>query len=47
MILYGGVQLPGQPDLDNIRRLDLSILPQLNRMSRVGISVDIPYLAGG
>lgn len=44
MSLYGGIELPGQPDLENIRKLDLMILPNLNRMSRYGISVDIPHL---
>lgn len=44
MSLYGGITLPGQPDLENIRKIDLMILPQLNRMSRYGISVDLPYL---
>jgi DNA polymerase-1 len=44
MSLHGGITLPGQPDLDNIRRLDLMILPALNRYSRVGVSIDIPYL---
>lgn len=44
MALYGGIELPGVPCLENIRRLDLMVLPQLNRMSRVGISIDIPYL---
>lgn len=44
MSLYGGITLPGKPDLDNIRKLDTMIIPQLNRMSRVGIEVDIPYL---
>jgi len=44
MPLYNGITLPGQPDLENIRRLDLSILPQTNRMSRVGVAVDVPYL---
>src|SRR5690349_2159987 len=45
MSLYGGITLPGAPDLENIRRLDLMILPALNRYSRVGIAVDLPYLA--
>ena len=44
MSLYGGITLPNQPDLENIRRLDLIILPQLTRMSRYGIAVDVPYL---
>jgi uracil-DNA glycosylase family 4 len=42
--LFGGVTLPGKPDLDNIRRLDAMIIPQLNRMSRIGIGIDVPYL---
>ena len=45
MSLYNGITLPGKPDIENIRRLDLMILPQLNRMSRVGIAVDLPYLS--
>jgi DNA polymerase-1 len=44
MALFAGIRLPGQPDLDNIRRLDALVIPQLNRMSRYGISIDIPYL---
>ena len=44
MALYGGIELPGEPNLENIRRLDLMVLPQLNRMSRYGIAVDLPYL---
>ena len=42
--LYGGITLPGRPDLDNVRKLDTLVLPQLNRMSRYGIAVDVPYL---
>jgi DNA polymerase I len=45
MSLYGGITLPNQPDLENVRRLDLMVLPQLNRMSRYGIAIDRPYLA--
>jgi DNA polymerase I len=44
MALYGGITLPGIPDIENIRKLDLMILPQLNRMSRYGIAIDVPYL---
>lgn len=44
MSLYGGITLPGKPDLENIRKLDLMILPNNNRMSRYGISFDIPYI---
>ena len=43
--LYGGITIPGAPDLENVRQLDLMILPNLNRMSRVGIAIDPPYLA--
>jgi DNA polymerase-1 len=43
-MLYNGIALPGRPDLENVRRLDLMVLPQLNRMTRVGIAVDLPYL---
>src|SRR5580704_4668301 len=45
MSLYNGIALPNQPDLENVRRLDLMVLPQLNRMSRYGIAIDPPYLA--
>ncbi len=45
MSLYGGIELPGQPDLENVCKLDLMVIPQLNRMSRYGIAVDLPYLA--
>jgi len=44
MALYGGIELPNKPDLENVRKLDLMILGQLNRMSRYGIAVDVPYL---
>jgi len=42
--LFGGITLPGQPDLDNIARLDLMILPHLNKMTRYGIAFDPEYL---
>lgn len=45
MSLYGGITLPNAPDLENVRRLDAMILPQINRMSRYGIAIDPPYLA--
>ena len=44
MSLYGGIELPGKPSPDNIRKLDTMIIPQLNRMSRYGIAVDIDHL---
>ena len=43
-MLYGGVTLPGKPDMDNIRRIDIGVIPTLNRMSRIGIEIDIPHL---
>jgi len=42
--LYSGITLPGQPDLENIRRLDLLPIPMVRKMQRYGIAVDIPYL---
>lgn len=44
MALYAGIELPGKPDLENIRRLDALVLPQLNRMTRYGIAVDLERL---
>lgn len=43
MALYGGIQIPGAPDLENIRHLDLLPIPMIRRMSRLGIAIDIPY----
>ena len=45
MSLYGGVELVGRPDLENVRKLDLLPLPQIARMERVGIGIDLDYLA--
>ena len=45
MALYNGITLPNAPDLENVRRLDLMVLPQINRMSRYGIAIDRDYLA--
>ena len=45
MPLYGGVELPGKPSLENIRRLDLLPIPQIARMERVGFAIDLPALA--
>ncbi len=45
MALYGGIELPGKPALENIRRLDLLPIPMIARMERVGVAVDLPYLA--
>src|SRR3954464_7987036 len=40
MTLFGGIQIPRKPDLENIRRLDLLPLPQIRRMMRCGIAID-------
>ena len=45
-MLYGGISLPGKPDLNNIAALDRLPLPMIARMQRYGIAIDIPYLQG-
>jgi len=45
MALFGGIQLPGKPDLENVRKLDLLCLPMISRMTRAGVAIDLPYLA--
>ncbi len=45
MSLYGGITLPGVPDFENIRRLDLLCIPMISRMERCGVAIDLPYLA--
>lgn len=40
MALFGGIELPGHPDLENVRRLDLLPLPAIGRMQRMGIAID-------
>ncbi len=44
MSLYGGVELPGRPDLENVRKLDLMSIRPIQRMQRLGFAIDIPYL---
>ena len=44
MSLYGGVELPGQPDLDNIARLDRLAIPLIRRCHRLGIGIDREYM---
>jgi DNA polymerase-1 len=44
MSLYGGVTVAGRPDLENVRKLDLLPVPMVGKMSRYGISIDVPYL---
>lgn len=43
-MLFGGIDIPGRPDLDNIRKLDLLPIPMIRRMQRYGFAIDIPYL---
>lgn len=45
MALYGGISLPGCPDLENLQKLDLLPVPMIRRMSRYGIAIDPPYFA--
>jgi DNA polymerase-1 len=40
MSLYAGIDIPGCPDLDNVRKLDLAIIPFLRRAKRLGIAID-------
>lgn len=44
MPLYNGICVPGKPDLENVRRLDLLPIPMVRKMHRLGIAVDVPYL---
>jgi len=44
MSLFGGVRVPGCPDFENVRRLDLLPIPMVRKMQRYGIAIDIPYL---
>lgn len=43
MPLYGNISLPGCPELENIRKLDMLPIPMIRRMSRLGIAIDIPH----
>ena len=44
MALFGGITLPGHPDPTNIQRLDLLPLPQIRRMERFGVEIDIDWM---
>jgi DNA polymerase-1 len=44
MSLYGSITVSGQPDLENIRKLDLLAVPMVRKMQRYGIAIDVPYL---
>jgi len=43
-MLFGGIELPGHPDLANIRALDLLPIPQICRMMQVGVAIDVERL---
>jgi len=45
MALYGGIEMPGCPDAENVRRLDLLALPMIRRMHHYGMAIDKPYFA--
>ncbi len=42
--LFGGIEVPGKPDLSNIQKLDLLPLGMIRRMMRVGAPIDREYL---
>lgn len=44
MSLYGGITLSGQPDLENIRKLDLLPMPAIHDMMRAGMAIDRDHL---
>lgn len=44
MSLYGGIELTGQPDLENIRRLDLLPTEPIREIMQYGFAIDIPHL---
>lgn len=39
MALFGGVKIPGKPDLDNVRKIDLLPLNFIRRAHRAGIAI--------
>lgn len=41
MALFGGIILPGKPDLENARKLDRLPIPMIRKMQRYGIAFDI------
>lgn len=44
MALFSGIEAPGKPDLENVRRLDLLPIPILRKMTKIGMAVDRAYL---
>lgn len=45
MPLYGGITLPGCPDLENVRKLDLLPLPAISEMMSVGMAIDLEWFS--
>lgn len=43
MPLFGGVEIVGHPDLNNIRKLDLLAIPPIRRIQRLGFAIDVDY----
>lgn len=43
-MLYGHIDIPGKPDLANVRRLAQLPVAQIRRMQRMGIAVDLEWL---
>ena len=43
-MLFGGIRIPGHPDPDNVRRLDMLPVPMVRRMQRLGMAINVPYL---
>lgn len=44
MALFAGIEIPGRPSLENVRRLDLLPIPIIRKMSRIGMAVHREYL---
>lgn len=44
MSLFGGINIPGHPDPENVRRLDILPISQIRRMMRNGIAIDKDWL---
>lgn len=44
MSLYGGIELTGRPDLENIRKLDLMPMASVREMMQYGMAIDREHL---
>lgn len=42
--LFGDVGIPGCPDLENVRKLDLLAIPFIHRTHRLGLAIDREYM---